>query len=85
MMQSIWNFEFENGRRYHGYKAGSYPLPNDEVCATTHLSQMTHCTGFVGFRVEAKYSCLASGSLMLNNTGKYHRRSSNGLTLNTMS
>lgn len=85
MMQSIWNFEFENGRRYHGYKAGSYPLPNDEVRATTHLFQMTHCTGFFGCQVEAKYSCLTSGSLMLNNMGKYHRRSSNGLTLNTMS
>lgn len=48
MMQSIWNFEFENGRRYHGYKAGSYPLPNDEVLATTHLSQMTHCTALSG-------------------------------------
>lgn len=22
---------FENGRRYHGYKAGRYMLPNDEV------------------------------------------------------
>lgn len=48
MMQSIWDFEFENGRRYHGYKAGSYPLPNDEVLATTHLSQMTHCTALSG-------------------------------------
>lgn len=49
MMQSFWNFEFENGRRYHGYKAGSYPLPNDEVRTTTHLSQMTHCSALSGF------------------------------------
>ncbi|KAL8723084.1 MAG: hypothetical protein Q9225_000555 [Loekoesia sp. 1 TL-2023] len=27
---SVLDYEFENGRRYHGYKAGSYPLPNDE-------------------------------------------------------
>lgn len=32
---SILDYEFENGRRYHAYKAGSYPLPNDEV---PHLS-----------------------------------------------
>ncbi|KAL8990840.1 MAG: hypothetical protein Q9177_000606 [Variospora cf. flavescens] len=29
---SVLDYEFENGRRYHAYKAGSYPLPNDEVC-----------------------------------------------------
>ena len=29
---SVIEYEYENGRRYHGYKAGSYPLPNDEVC-----------------------------------------------------
>lgn len=28
---SVLDYEFENGRRYHAYKAGSYPLPNDEV------------------------------------------------------
>ncbi|KAL8877335.1 MAG: hypothetical protein Q9198_004631 [Flavoplaca austrocitrina] len=28
--ESIVDYEFENGRRYHAYKAGSYPLPNDE-------------------------------------------------------
>ncbi|KAI4208406.1 MAG: hypothetical protein LQ348_000172 [Seirophora lacunosa] len=27
---SVLDYEFENGRRYHAYKAGSYPLPNDE-------------------------------------------------------
>ncbi|KAL7273538.1 hypothetical protein RUND412_003603 [Rhizina undulata] len=25
------NHTFENGRRYHGYKEGKYPLPNDEA------------------------------------------------------
>ncbi|KAL9607424.1 MAG: hypothetical protein Q9167_007667 [Letrouitia subvulpina] len=28
---SVLDYEFENGRRYHAYKAGSYPLPNDEA------------------------------------------------------
>lgn len=28
---SVQDYQFENGRRYHAYKAGSYPLPNDEV------------------------------------------------------
>jgi hypothetical protein len=27
---SILDYEFENGRRYHAYKAGHYPMPNDE-------------------------------------------------------
>ena len=27
---SIIDYEFENGRRYHAYKAGHYPMPNDE-------------------------------------------------------
>ncbi len=28
---SVWNYTYENGRRYHAYRAGSYPLPNDET------------------------------------------------------
>ncbi|KAL8796300.1 MAG: hypothetical protein Q9195_001415 [Heterodermia aff. obscurata] len=31
LSSSVLEYEFENGRRYHGYKAGSYPLPNDEA------------------------------------------------------
>ncbi|EER23068.1 hypothetical protein D8B26_004369 [Coccidioides posadasii str. Silveira] len=27
---SILNYEYSNGRRYHGYQRGSYVLPNDE-------------------------------------------------------
>ena len=27
---SVKNYQYENGRRYHAYKEGSYPLPNDE-------------------------------------------------------
>lgn len=33
---SVLDYEFENGRRYHAYKAGSYPLPNDEVREATY-------------------------------------------------
>ena len=28
---SIYNFKYENGRRYHAYHEGAYPLPNDEA------------------------------------------------------
>ncbi|KAF2709377.1 S-adenosyl-L-methionine-dependent methyltransferase [Pleomassaria siparia CBS 279.74] len=28
---SITQFKFENGRRYHAFKSGSYPLPNDDI------------------------------------------------------
>jgi len=27
---SIYNHSFENGRRYHAYKYGRYPIPNDD-------------------------------------------------------
>lgn len=28
---SITDYIYENGRRYHRYREGSYPLPNDET------------------------------------------------------
>jgi len=27
---SVLNYRYENGRRYHAYREGAYPLPNDE-------------------------------------------------------
>ena len=30
LTSSIYDYEYENGRRYHAWRAGSYPLPNDE-------------------------------------------------------
>ena len=30
LSESVEDYEWEHGRRYHGYKAGAYPLPNDE-------------------------------------------------------
>lgn len=38
---SIFNFRYENGRRYHGYSEGHYPLPNDDVGYTHDLLQGT--------------------------------------------
>ncbi|EEQ27161.1 conserved hypothetical protein [Microsporum canis CBS 113480] len=31
LSSSILAYRMENGRRYHAYKAGSYPFPNDEI------------------------------------------------------
>ncbi|KAK5010313.1 hypothetical protein LTR28_010644 [Elasticomyces elasticus] len=31
LRSSITDYEYENGRRYHAYKAGEYYLPNDEA------------------------------------------------------
>ena len=31
MTSSILNYQYENGRRYHAYRAGQYLLPNDET------------------------------------------------------
>lgn len=28
---SIWDFSFENGRRYHKFREGRYNFPNDDV------------------------------------------------------
>ena len=30
IQSSILNYSYENGRRYHAYRAGEYPLPNDD-------------------------------------------------------
>ena len=31
LSSSVLNYEYENGRRYHAFRAGAYPLPNDEA------------------------------------------------------
>jgi hypothetical protein len=31
LASSILNYQYENGRRYHAYRAGSYAMPNDET------------------------------------------------------
>ena len=30
LTESVTDFQYENGRRYHAYREGSYPVPNDE-------------------------------------------------------
>ena len=30
LASSVLNYKYENGRRYHAFRAGEYPLPNDE-------------------------------------------------------
>lgn len=30
LSSSVFNYQYENGRRYHSYKAGQYFAPNDE-------------------------------------------------------
>lgn len=30
LTQSVLDYEYENGRRYHAYQAGKYPMPNDQ-------------------------------------------------------
>jgi trans-aconitate methyltransferase len=30
LSSSIWNYTYENGRRYHAFRAGNYFMPNDE-------------------------------------------------------
>ncbi|KAL9099677.1 MAG: hypothetical protein Q9163_004851, partial [Psora crenata] len=48
---SVKDYEYENGRRYHGYKAGSYPLPNDEKeldrIDLNHHIMMLLCNGYL--------------------------------------
>ncbi|KAF2261458.1 S-adenosyl-L-methionine-dependent methyltransferase [Lojkania enalia] len=29
--ESVYDYKYENGRRYHAYSEGKYPVPNDEV------------------------------------------------------
>ncbi|OAX77098.1 hypothetical protein ACJ72_08607, partial [Emergomyces africanus] len=36
LTSSILRYQYENGRRYHAYRAGSYLMPNDEQ-ANDHL------------------------------------------------
>jgi len=38
---SVFNYEYENGRRYHAFRAGQYAIPNDEV-EQDRLDMMHH-------------------------------------------
>ncbi|KAI5816918.1 S-adenosyl-L-methionine-dependent methyltransferase [Pyronema omphalodes] len=41
LSSSIFHYEYENGRRYHAYRAGTYALPNDET-EQDRLDMMHH-------------------------------------------
>lgn len=34
---SIWDFSFENGRRYHKFREGRYNFPNDDVSRNVRI------------------------------------------------
>lgn len=38
---SVFNYEYENGRRYHAFRAGQYAIPNDET-EQNRLDMMHH-------------------------------------------
>lgn len=31
LASTVLNYQHENGRRYHAFRSGNYPLPNDEA------------------------------------------------------
>lgn len=31
LTESVLDYQYENGRRYHAFRAGKYPIPNDEA------------------------------------------------------
>ena len=41
LRSSVLNYRYENGRRYHGYRDGSYMAPNDEI-EQSRLDLMHH-------------------------------------------
>ena len=41
LRSSVLNYRYENGRRYHGYRDGSYMAPNDET-EQSRLDLMHH-------------------------------------------
>jgi len=43
---SVTQWEWENGRRYHAYKAGSYAFPNDEVWRRITFTNASAICGF---------------------------------------
>jgi hypothetical protein len=52
LASTIFAHEYENGRRYHAYKAGTYALPNDET-----EQERFHCTRSItqSFLTGAKF------------------------------
>lgn len=40
VIPSVYEHEYHHGRRYHSYKSGRYPLPNDSV--EQHIEELKH-------------------------------------------
>ncbi|KAF2466896.1 S-adenosyl-L-methionine-dependent methyltransferase [Lindgomyces ingoldianus] len=40
--ESVYDYKYENGRRYHAYSEGKYPVPNDEVEKDRLVSDLQH-------------------------------------------
>jgi len=47
---SILDYQYENGRRYHNFRAGAYLLPNDEQ-EQERLDMGHHCWNFASRKV----------------------------------
>ncbi|KAI9651568.1 MAG: hypothetical protein M1829_002688 [Trizodia sp. TS-e1964] len=58
LTSSIYNYSYENGRRYHAYKSGSYPIPNDN--AEMDRLDLTH--GMIQFILDGKIHLSKIGS-----------------------
>ncbi|EXJ82372.1 hypothetical protein A1O3_06185 [Capronia epimyces CBS 606.96] len=48
LRSSIYHYRYENGRRYHAYKEGSYFMPNDEP--EQERLNMQHVAGYLALR-----------------------------------
>ena len=47
LTSSILNYEYENGRRYHGFRAGQYFMPNDNQEQEVSLQSTVNQAGLV--------------------------------------
>ena len=46
LKSSVLNYRYQNGRRYHAFREGAYPLPNDEA-EQERLDLMHHLYGLI--------------------------------------
>ena len=60
LASSLHNYTFENGRRYHKFREGSYAFPNDESEqdreAMKHEMIVSLCEGRLHFAPVGKYA-----------------------------
>jgi hypothetical protein len=46
LSSTVFAYEYENGRRYHAYRAGTYALPNDETEQERFVGQILQGRSF---------------------------------------